>query len=186
MMKKTFFTLGILALIIASMLSIKQTLSWSSNAFWNFVATQFDKEEEERQQMVENGEIVRGKDTILIWENLYEICHYYDSNHLEITSNGISYDILEKVTKHKVKENKLYVLSEEGYAVVDKNNICRIFITVPEKDFVNGYSVDEQGNKHYYTRYIENEYVQYISQFNEYSEEEQKIFNKLQNNDIFI
>ena len=178
-MKKFFIILSILLIIIVLTLNVKTILSFCSEIGQNFIITQLNKEENERRQKLENGEIVRGKDTILIWENMYEIGHYSDSNHLEIYTNGSFDSILEKVTKYKIVKKNLYVTSEEGFAVIDKNNFCRVFITIPEEDFVNGYSIDEQGNKIYYSRYIENEHIQYLPNFEAFSEEEQKIFNKI-------
>lgn len=180
MMKKIFLALVILMLIIALMLSIKPILKWSSDSFWNFVVTQFDKEEKERQQRVENGEIVRGNDTILIWENMYVIGHYYDSNHLNMEGNGVSNIILEKVKKHKVKKKKLYILSEEGYAIIDKSNICRVFITVPKEDFVNGYSTDNEGIQHPISRFVSDEHVQYLSSYDDFATEEKAVFEKME------
>lgn len=180
MMKKIFLALVILTLIIALMLSIKPILKWSSNSFWNFVVTQFDKEEKERQQRVENGEIVRGKDTILIWENMYVIGHYYDSNYLNMEGNGFSNIILEKVKKHKVKNKKLYILSEEGYAIIDKNNICRVFITVPKEEFVNGYSTDNECIQHPISRFVNDEHIQYLSSYDDFATEEKAVFKKME------
>ena len=154
-------------------------MKYEYNVFWDFLRNQFDKEETERIKKIENGELVRGKDTILIWENMYEIWHNYDGNNLSIYENKISHNILEKIEGYKVKKDKLYIVSKEGYAVIDKNNLCKVFITVPDEDFVNGYSIDEQGNKEYYTRYIENTHIQYLSKFDKYTDEEQEMFNKL-------
>lgn len=113
-----------------------------------------------------------------------KIGHYPDNNHLEIRTNGLSNTILEKILIHKVVKNKLYIISEEGYAVINKEKLCKVYITIPEKEFVNGYSVDEQGNKSYYSRYIESEYIQYLCNFEEFSDEDQKIFNRLKNSSV--
>ncbi len=120
------------------------------------------------------------KDTILIWENMYELGHYYDSNHLDMEGNGISDVVLKKVKNHKVKKKRLYVISEEGYAIIDENNLCRVYITIPESEFVEEYSRDSQGNLLYRSRRIEDEHIQYLSGFNEFSDEERKVFRKLE------
>ena len=168
-----------LALVTALAIGIKPLTKWVSNCYGETVSNQFEKEEKERQQKVTNGEIVRGKDTVLIWENMYEIGHYADGNRLEMFKGGLTDTILEKISKYKVVEGKLFIISEEGFAIVDKNNLCRVFVTVPTEEFVNGYSVDEQGNKCYYTRFLEDEHVKYLSELNEFSEEEQEVFSKL-------
>lgn len=84
--------------------SIKPITNAVSDRFWGFVMKEWDKEEQERIRRVENGEIVRGKDTILIWENMYVIGHYPDSNHLGIKTKEISDVILQKILNHKVKK----------------------------------------------------------------------------------
>lgn len=179
-MKKHFIILGVIIVTtIVLSLTVKPILHLSSKCFWNIVVTQFDKEEQERIQNMENGEIVRGKDTVRIWGDMYEIGHYPDSNHLEIYINGHIEQVLMRVKIHKVIKKKLYVISEEGYAVINKDNVCKVFITVPKEEFVNGYSVDEQGNKSYYSRFVDNEYIQYLSDFNGFLEEEQENFNKI-------
>ena len=110
---------------------------------------------------------------------MYVIGHYPDSDHLGIKTKEISDVILQKVLKHKVKKKKLYITSDEGYAVIDKNNLCRVYITIPEKEFVEEYSKDSQGNLIYRSRRIEDEHIQYLSDFDEFSEEEKAILNKL-------
>lgn len=169
----------IIVIIIAIILCIKPILKITSNIFWNIIAVQFDKEENDRQQKVEKGELIRGKDTVLIWGNMYEIGHYSDGDHLEIAVDDTFEIVLEKITVHKIVKESLYIISNEGYAVINKANLCKVYVIVPENEFVNGYSVDEQGNKIGYSRFIENEHVQYLDKYNEFSTEEQEIFANL-------
>lgn len=178
-MKKNVFICGIIVVIVALILCIKPILKLSSKNFWDIIVMQFDREEKDRQQKVKNGEIVRGKDTIMVWENMYEIGHYSDGNHLEIAVDGTFDTILERVTIHKIVNETLYIISDEGYAVINKANLCKVYIIVPENEFVNGYSVDEQGNQIDYSRFIENEHVQYLAEYNEFSMEEQEVFTNL-------
>ena len=77
-------------------------------------------------------------------------------------------------------EEKLYVLSDEGYAVIDKNNLCRVCVTVPDDEFVNGYTVDDAGNEIPISRYIENENVIYLKSYSEFTGEERKVFEKME------
>lgn len=182
-MKKWIIVIGIVGLITALTFSFKPLLNIASNSFWNFIAEELDKEEQARMEKIANGEIVAGKDTVLIWENKYEIGHFPNGNHLVTHRNGsigLLDVVLEKITNYKVKKEKLYIVSEEGYAVIDKNNLCKVYVTVPEDKFINGYTIDEQGNKSYISRYIENDNIQYLSGFDEFSENEQKLLKKLQ------
>lgn len=110
---------------------------------------------------------------------MYEIGHYSDGDHLEIAVDDTFEIVLEKITVHKIVKESLYIISNEGYAVINKANLCKVYVIVPENEFVNGYSVDEQGNKIGYSRFIENEHVQYLDKYNEFSTEEQEIFANL-------
>lgn len=103
-MKKRLVIIFAAALIVGIIFSFKPLMKIASDSFWNFIAEQFEKEEQERRQRIENGEIVAGKDTVLIWENKYEIGHFPDSNHLEIYIDGLINPVLKNVTAHKVKK----------------------------------------------------------------------------------
>ena len=43
--------------------------------FWDFIAEQLKKEEQERLAAIERGEIIIGKDTMLIWHDKYVLYH---------------------------------------------------------------------------------------------------------------
>jgi hypothetical protein len=59
-------------------------LQYVSDKLWDVVCEQLDKEEAERERQIANGEIVRGKDTALIWGNTYEIWHHVGELHLSL------------------------------------------------------------------------------------------------------
>ena len=160
-------------------LVIKPTMNYTSNIFWNFVGNQLDKEENKRLEAIENGEIVRGKDTVLVWKNMYVIGHYSDGNDLSIETKEIDGTILKKVVEYKKKNGKLYIVSDEEYAVIDKNNLCRVFITVDYEKFVNGYTEDADGNRTYISRKIECENIEYLSEYDNFSSKEKDLFKKM-------
>lgn len=165
----------VLILIFIIILTIKPIINYTSDIFWNFVESQLDNEESERLKKAENGEISKGKDTILIWKNMYVIGHFSDGNHLSIETKETNETILKNVVTHKKKNGKLYIVSDEGYAVIDKNNLCRVFITIDDEKFVNGYSEDSNGNRTYISRKVECENIVYLSKYDEFSTEEKKI-----------
>ena len=166
-------------ILIISVGSIKPVRQAASNAFWNWVAEELEKEEQERIEKAARGEVVRGKDTALIWCKHYDILHQSGDYHLNIFTRGLTETILEKIQKYKVIKKKLYVLSEEGYAVIDRYEICRVFITVPESEFVSGFYTDKEGNKTYISRRIEDEHIIYLSSYDDFTAEEKKAFEKL-------
>ena len=144
-----------------------------------------EEEEAERKEKIERGEPVWGRDTMTIWNDKYDICKYYDNDEklgdLGITEKGFSDCIITRIKDFKRRRDKLYIYSYDGYAVIDKENICRVFITVPEEDFSRGYSTDENGNKiKFYPLKVDHEKIIYLSSFEEFSEKEQKILKKLE------
>ena len=174
-MKKYFIVILIIAVIssfVILILNMKPLLKWSLDAFWNSIYEEIDREEK-------NGKIVAGKDTILIWGNMYEIGHFPCDNELTVKTKDLRGVLLHDVKKHKVKENKLYVISGVGYAVIDKNNLCRVFLTVPEGELLDIYSKDGKKKFTFQIEKVDEEHIIYLSDFNQFTEEERKILNNL-------
>lgn len=137
---------------------------------YNLIAGQLDREEKNRLKRKEAGLPVAGRDTHLIWHDKYTITKYSDVIILEFYANNERYRLLHKISDFKVKNDKLYVLSEEGYAVIDEKNICKIFINnIKESHYVE---TDIS---------VKDNHLQYLSTFNEFSKEEKKTFKKLEN-----
>ncbi len=163
-MKKKYILIivsSILILVIAC--NIKPILHYTSELFWDIVCEQLNREEAERERKTSNGELVRGRDTILIWGNLYEIGHYYDGNDLTLEGQNVSGCILENIKDHKVKGDKLYVISDEGYATIDTENICKVCV----------------GEGEQISQKIEFEKILYLNSYDEFSNEEKKVFEKM-------
>lgn len=125
----------------------------------------------------------RGRDTVTILGNgKFQIGKYgnqkkfvmYQGEHLHTP-------LLEHVILHKIYNKRyLYVYSKEGYAIADaQTNTCRLFITVPDEEFVNGWTSGEDGVKRPISRYVEDEHVSYLENFEEFSEEERARFDEL-------
>jgi len=176
-MKKIFVVL-LLCILTAFLLS-EPIYNWLSNGIVDFIAVQFEKEENERIKKSENGDIIRGKDTVLIWSNKYDITKHMGEKSLCIYFDDSSAQIIDKIKKYSIRKDKLFILSEEGYVVIDKDKMCRVYITVSEDEFINGYCEDEKGNRIYQTRKVENEYITYLSGFGEFSVEEQNVLHSL-------
>lgn len=169
-MKKIIIIIAIILTLAILIINIEPISNYASDIFWNIIITQLDKEESERAKQIENGELVRGKDTILIWNNMYEIGHFHDGNHLEICADDISRVILERVQKHKVIKKTLYIVADEGYAVIDSNSLCKVFVTVSDEEYSNSYT------KHNFEK-VQN--IQFLSSYDQFSEDEKRIFEKL-------
>lgn len=138
--------------------------------FWNSIIIQLDKEEAEREKRIEAGLPIRGKDTVLIWRDKYDICKSSNTKLLMIYIDGDEQVVLGKVTDHYIYNKTLYVLSDDGYAVIDNENNCRVFIFTPKEEL-------EYSTQHYGS--IEDEHVKYLSSYEEFLESERKVFERL-------
>lgn len=118
MKDKVLICSAVLLCYIIFIFSVKPAVQFASDKFWGFVSQQLSKEEEEKNQKIANDEIVRGKDTVLIWNNKYEIGHYFDGDHLSIKNEDYTFsNVLKNVKRHKVENEKLYIIFDEGLAV---------------------------------------------------------------------
>ena len=170
-------------LVIALIFSVFEAIRHSKdieNAFWNAVIRQLDKEEAEREAKIERGEPFAGRDTVVIWDNMYEISKYSNEKNLDIQTKELAAHIIGKIQKYKTKKGKHYILSEEGYVVIDENSLCRVFVSIPDEEFISGYSIDKDGTKYYHSKKLKkNKYVSYLSDYDEFSAEEKKIFEQM-------
>ena len=111
-----------------------------------------------------------GKDHVAyVGDGMYEIVHFNRKDHLH--SRYADTLILLDSTGYKFKDGVLYFCSEEGYAVVyPENNLCKMLI-FPEEYGEIRIVVSEE--------YPLNELVVYLDSFEEYTEYEQKMLNKI-------
>ena len=163
--------------MIIALFLVKPIFKFSTNVFGNFVVEQFEKEEQERLAAIERGEIIIGKDTMLVWHEKYVLYHQAGNDTLCIHyEDGNEESVIGKVTQYKKKKGDLYILSNEGYVVIDDNNLCRVHITIPNEEFVSGYYEDENGKRTYISRFLDDDSIKYLESFDDFSEDEQKTF----------
>ncbi len=157
----------VLTIVITFTLSGCESLKEkASDVFWGAISAQFEREEAARLKKIENHEVVRGRDTVAVWGKHYDIGKTISGNHLSVVIEDAEGVILDSVTHRDSKGGYYYVISEEGYAVIDKNDYCRVCLTVSE----------EERDK------IESKYIEYLDSYEEFSEKERKYFDKLKNN----
>lgn len=126
---------------------------------------------------IEHGAIVITSDgKYRIEKNIEEqLCFnmYYEVN--------LEYEVLKLVTDHKKEGNNYFIKSEEGYAIVNiETEKCKVFVTVPEKDFKKySGSIDESGNKIFKSRFVSDEHITYLNSYYDFSKDEQMIFEKM-------
>ena len=79
--------------------------------------------------------------------------------------NGEEVTVLGKIEAFDSKNKKLYIVSEEGYAVIDKDNLCTVFLCEPDQR-------------------IEDENIQYITSFDEFDIEDIEQFHEIEENSL--
>ena len=165
MKRKTRFIL-ILSLLVMVAVGLKPISHGLGKAVLQVISDRMDYEDAYRQKRQAEGHIVGGRGTAVIWEDTYTIVRTYHV--LELLYRFTPYGqyacyarVLDNVTEYKTTKHCLYVWSDDGCAVVDDNNLCRLYT---EKDT---------------TDISDYEAIRCLSSFDEFSEEERKQLNKL-------
>lgn len=122
-----------------------------------------------------------GKDDILVFgDGRIAISKFASDKWLILNRTDGAIDcLLQRVQSYKLLKGALYVKSEEGYGIVDKDYSIRLFITIPAEEFVSGYSEDKEGNRTYHSRFVENDHILYLNSFSDFSKKEQEILTQL-------
>lgn len=172
----SIFLIGVITVMS---LNFKSISTVASDKFWGFLAKQFEKEEKERNES-KYGDI--GRDTVYVLsDGKFQILNFPSGrDFIMYHDNQVIKTLLRRVSKYKKAKKKLYIISEEGYGIADGNtNKCKLFITVPIDEFIRGYGVDSEGNKHVISKFVEDENVQYLESFDDFTDEEKEIFEKM-------
>lgn len=162
------FIIPIVLVLTFGLVSCEPARNKASDIFWDAICAQLEREEAERQRKYENHEVVIGRDTVAVFGKHYDIGKTYRDgkriDHLWIVVEDADGVVLSGVTNYDSRRGCFYVISEEGYAVIDKNDYCRVYLTVPE----------EEQDK------IESKHIEYLDSYEEFSEKERKYFEKMQ------
>ena len=127
-------------------------------AFWGVIEINVKVQEENYK----NNRIVIGKDTKVVWQNKYIIYHgEADVLMIHNFDNGEEVTVLGKIESFDSKNNKFYIVSKEGYAVIDKDNLCKVFLCESDQR-------------------IENENIKYITSFDEFDIEDIEQFHEIE------
>ncbi len=143
------------------------------NHFWGKIESQLDYERSSEE----------GDDFNKIsWGDLsFQINHHKSGNNLEYVSvaDKESYILLKNISSYKIVEGKLYVRSKDGCAIVDENNICKIFVDQSIIKTTGEYTQDKYGNKIYSNQKADKENIKYLSSYDDFSTQERDIFKKM-------
>jgi len=88
-------------------------------------------------------------------DKTYVITHYESDKKLEYVKNGEKITLLNSVITHYFIDWKFYVIATNGYAVMDKNSVARIYTSEDKVSLENVY---------------------YLTSFEDFEKEEQELF----------
>ncbi len=146
----------------------------------NTVAIKFWNEIFKVRQHTTYGDV--GRDTIFVLgDGKFQVGKFSgDKVFFMHNENQTTEVLLQKVARYKGDKSNLYVISEEGYGIADsKTNKCRLYITVPPEEFIRGYGTDSEGIQHPISRFLNDEHIQYLNSYDDFSSEEKAIFEKI-------
>lgn len=172
MKKNKILLLIILGVILAGLL-VYLNKGILLDHFWSKVESQLDYE-----RSLEVGDDFNK----ISWGDLsFQINHHKSGNNLEYVSfaNRESYVLLKSISSYKIVEGKLYVRSKDGYAVIDENNVCRIFVDQSVLQTTEEYTQDKYGNKIYSNQKVDKENIKYLLNYDDFSTKERDIFKKM-------
>lgn len=145
-----------------------------ARVFWNLVDIRLEKEEAKREARSEAGLPVRGKDTMLIWRDKYDICKAAETIVLRAHTDSGAQVVLDNVRVFEVEKQTLYVRSDDGYAVIDDENCCRVYIATSKED-------PEYSAQHYGS--IDDTDIRHLNAYEEFSDSEKEVFARLEHSD---
>lgn len=118
----------------------------------------------------------------ICWVDLkFQINHHKYGNNFEYVdvNNREIYILLKNISSYKLLNGKLYVKSTDGYAVIDEKNLCKIFTNYKPENGVNNCIIDVNNNKVYEHKRLQLNNVFYLSDYNEFTENEKSLFGKM-------
>ncbi len=171
-MKKTYIFCIILAaiIIIVPLFYAEQIVRFVGKTALNAIFAELEREDKEDEIRIANGEPIYGRDTCLIWANTYEIWRHSGEKYLDIQTKKVFGAILEEITIYRKIDKKLYIVARTGYAVIDEDAFCKIYVN--DESLFNA-------NDHIIER-IEDDHIKYFSEYSSFSPTERSNFEKLE------
>ena len=168
-----FLMIGVIVLMAFNVKTISKNIS---TTFWNVIGRQLDNEETKWKDYPYGRP---GRDTVYwVGDGKFQILKSAGDKELFMyDENKVLHTLLKDVIDYKVKKKLLYVISEEGYGVIDESeNICRLFISIEDSQYISGWSEDESGNRKDISRYLDDTHITYLKSYDEFLSDERVIF----------
>lgn len=173
-MKKRILIVLSCVVVILSVVLVLLNKHYIGEYFWQKIDERLDYE-----RSIEMGDEFNK----ICWKDLnFQINHHKDGNNFEYVDvdNREVYILLKNISSYKISDNKLYVKSSDGYAIIDENNFCKIFVDGRETEgIINNYTVDSTGNRIYEYKKLQKNNVVYLSEYEGFDLSEKEFFKKM-------
>lgn len=172
-MKKSIIKVILIVIVVTSVASYLYTYRQDVvQGIVGLIASQLDKEREKDV----------GQYNIVNWnDGLFQINHSLSEDRLELIGEDYSVVLLKDISHYRIKKHTLYITANDGYAIIDENDNARILIT--EYDELDQYSLEyeiiQDNRRIIYSKCYNDEHIEYLDNFNQFSENEQKQLGKL-------
>lgn len=131
----------------------------------------------ERERLKEVGEY-----NILSWnDSKFQINHYSSGNQLDMIENEKTIVLLENIIKYKKETSKLYIITTDDQAIIDKNNIAYIHIGSYNPNNDKDVEIETKGKVLIYSRRYESDHIIYLESINDFETSDKEILEKLIN-----
>lgn len=129
-----------------------------------------------------NRELETGSYNVVDWtDGTFQINQLLGDRYLEMPKKeDYKVILLTDVQDYKIKNKKLFIIAKQGYAVIDKENNAQIFISFHEEGMKEEGSVYFKGVERLYSICYKDKHIKYLNSFDEFSEKDKKIFDKMQ------
>lgn len=127
--KKIFYSILFVTIVILITANINSVLSLCGKFTQKFVMPPILTALDNALELSRESEVGYDFNKISYGKNLvFEINHHKNNDSLEYADreNNKKYTLLTKVTSYKFFEENLFVLSRNGYAIIDESGLCRI------------------------------------------------------------
>lgn len=159
----------IILLLAAGIFSIYQCRQQISTAFISILAQRLDKERE----------IAVGEYNVLSWnDGIFQINHDSTGYKLELVYDDYTVVLLSNINDYKKRKSKLYIVSDDGAAVISNDNIANIFISNNDSEDYTVYKNDKQI---IYSQNYNDEHIKYVYDIDEFSLSDKKQLIKMIN-----
>lgn len=117
---------------------------------------------------------------ILSWnDGKFQINHYSSGNQLDMMEDEKTIVLLENIIKYKKETSKLYIVTPDDQAIIDKNNIAYIHIGNYNPNTDKDIEIESKGKVLIYSRRYEANNIVYLESIKDFETRDRDIFEKL-------